>query len=303
MRWVFCAFDVCFKNKYSAAFFGNGKALPLHRGGGIDQPEMDAAVRKISKGDWVHIFPEGRVTQKGGVMGPMRAGVGRMVLESSPRPWIVPIFHLGMQEVRPLNKGPQVGKTVQVIIGDPFSVDDIIEHHAKLGSPRYALVLLCAPSVYADVRGVRVRRDLCSMTVYKAIARRCGVELEKLHVELVARLRENEAAARGGDDVDDEEGDDDDSGASGASAAATDAASSSSSSGSSTNGSASKPAAGDSASKAPAAAIQSAGGSNGAGGAGGNGSSSTPGSAPGSTPGSSSPTSSSSAGTPSKSAS
>ena len=143
MRWVFCAADVCFKNAMSSAFFGNGKALPLRRGGGIEQPELMAAVHRLDKGDWVHIFPEGRVFQRQrGEMGPMRAGVGKMVAEAQQAPLILPIYHLGMEKIRPIGRPPQIGHHADIIVGDPIRVDDLMRKHRELGSEPYALCCL-----------------------------------------------------------------------------------------------------------------------------------------------------------------
>jgi len=161
MRWVFCAADVCFATRASSLFFENGKAMPLRRGGGLDQPELMHAVDKLNRGDWVHIFPEGRVFQKQeGVMGPSRPGVGKLIAEAERLPAIVPFYHIGMENVRPIGRGPQRGHKVWVIVGDPIHVDDIVEQHRALGSPPYVhsllpLCLVCGccllPSCYRAV--------------------------------------------------------------------------------------------------------------------------------------------------------
>lgn len=153
MRWVFCAADVCFKTAASSAFFSNGKALPLRRGGGIEQPELLAAVRKLDKGDWVHIFPEGRVFQnQRGEMGPVRAGVGKMIAEAAVPPVILPIYHLGMEKIRPIGRPPQVGHHADIIIGDPIHVDDLLRKHRELGTEPYVVgcfvVFFSSPVMY-----------------------------------------------------------------------------------------------------------------------------------------------------------
>ena len=48
-------------------FFLNGKALPVDRGSGAHQPVIGAAARRLAAGDWLHVFPEGRVQPAGDV--------------------------------------------------------------------------------------------------------------------------------------------------------------------------------------------------------------------------------------------
>jgi monolysocardiolipin acyltransferase len=48
-------------------FFLNGKALPVERGGGAAQPVIGVAARRLAAGDWLHVFPEGRVQPAGDV--------------------------------------------------------------------------------------------------------------------------------------------------------------------------------------------------------------------------------------------
>ena len=62
-------------------FFVNGKTLPVVRGIGVHQPVMSATARRLGYGDWVHIFPEGRVIPQGTV-GPFRQGIGKMLCDA-----------------------------------------------------------------------------------------------------------------------------------------------------------------------------------------------------------------------------
>ncbi|KIZ07883.1 Tafazzin [Monoraphidium neglectum] len=67
MRWTMCAREVCFKSELLRQFFLNGKALPVERGSGADQPVIGASARRLGAGDWIHVFPEGRVQPAGDV--------------------------------------------------------------------------------------------------------------------------------------------------------------------------------------------------------------------------------------------
>ncbi len=62
-------------------FFLNGKVLPVERGAGVNQGSISVAARALGSGDWLHIFPEGRVVPSGQV-GPFRQGIGKLICEA-----------------------------------------------------------------------------------------------------------------------------------------------------------------------------------------------------------------------------
>ena len=62
-------------------FFLNGKTLPIDRGLGLQQPAMQTAAGLLAGGDWVHLFPEGRVGYSGR-MQPCKWGVGKLVCDA-----------------------------------------------------------------------------------------------------------------------------------------------------------------------------------------------------------------------------
>jgi monolysocardiolipin acyltransferase len=62
-------------------FFLNGKTLPVARGAGVNQASISVAARALGGGDWLHIFPEGRVVPDGSV-GPFRQGIGKLICEA-----------------------------------------------------------------------------------------------------------------------------------------------------------------------------------------------------------------------------
>lgn len=65
MRWGICTEEICFSSPGLASFFAMGKALPVQRGGSIHQKGIATLQDKLNRGDWVHVFPEGRVWQVG----------------------------------------------------------------------------------------------------------------------------------------------------------------------------------------------------------------------------------------------
>ena len=62
-------------------FFLNGKTLPIERGEGLQQPIMATAARRVAMGDWLHIFPEGRVNYSGR-LGACKWGVGKLICDT-----------------------------------------------------------------------------------------------------------------------------------------------------------------------------------------------------------------------------
>lgn len=101
IRWSMAAHDICFTNKIHSLFFMLGKCIPVVRGEGVYQPAVDLCIQKIKDGDWVHVFPEGRVNMDKEHMR-LKWGVGRILFESYPiAPIIVPIWHEGMDCLLP----------------------------------------------------------------------------------------------------------------------------------------------------------------------------------------------------------
>ncbi|KAK9815022.1 hypothetical protein WJX73_005063 [Symbiochloris irregularis] len=128
-RWSLCAKEICFQNAVLEQFFRSGKVMPIERGQGLHQQAMRVAGARAAIGDWVHLFPEGKVIY-GGSLGRCKWGVGKVVCDcvnkSGRAPVVLPFFHSGMGHVMP--KGsvvPSVGKHVTVTVGQPLDVSDL----------------------------------------------------------------------------------------------------------------------------------------------------------------------------------
>ncbi|XP_020289699.1 tafazzin homolog [Pseudomyrmex gracilis] len=126
-RWSLAAHDICFTNVWHSYFFMLGKCIPVVRGAGVYQEAMDFCIERLARGEWVHVFPEGKVNMlKENIR--LKWGVGRLILESPVTPIVIPICHLGMDEVLP-NEPPYIfrtGKRVTMNYGDPIDFSGLL---------------------------------------------------------------------------------------------------------------------------------------------------------------------------------
>ncbi|XP_076764607.1 tafazzin, phospholipid-lysophospholipid transacylase isoform X2 [Xylocopa sonorina] len=127
-RWSLAAQDICFTNSWHSYFFMLGKCIPVIRGAGVYQEAMDFSIEKLAAGDWVHVFPEGKVNMfKENIR--LKWGVGRLIMESPVTPVVIPIYHLGMDQILP-NEPPYLlrfCKKVTMNYGEPIDFSETVQ--------------------------------------------------------------------------------------------------------------------------------------------------------------------------------
>lgn len=98
------------------------------RGIGVYQEAINLCIEKCALGQWVHVFPEGKVNMTKEEMR-LKWGVGRIIYESPRIPIILPLWHEGMDTVLP-NVEPyklQWRKKVTVNIGEPLDLNEFVQ--------------------------------------------------------------------------------------------------------------------------------------------------------------------------------
>lgn len=136
MRWSLAAHDICFTNTWHSYFFMLGKCIPVVRGNGVFQAAVDLCIERVNKGDWLHLFPEGKVNMTKETMR-FKWGIGRIIYESEVPPIIVPIWHEGMDQVLP-NEPPYVlrlGKKLTFNFGKPLDLTHLVKELRARNAP------------------------------------------------------------------------------------------------------------------------------------------------------------------------
>ena len=174
MRWGVCAADVCFKEgSFLAKCADAAKVLPVRRGAGVFQEELDVIITKLRQGDWVHYFPEGKIRQDRHVH-PFRRGVGRIIaaIDDTDHLQVLPFYHIGLDNVQPttpestsiLSK-PNLGIHVHVIFGAPVDLSHwlAMRNHPPFDKQPMLLYEIIAHILEEEVRGLRaeLQRRIC----------------------------------------------------------------------------------------------------------------------------------------------
>lgn len=121
--------------------------IPLDRSGAIDQPLLQAFFRLLDRGQWCHIFAEGKVRQNWRFeaneprLGEFKLGVGKLIAHCKVCPIVIPIYHTGMDDVlpevvledrkskkasKPISFIPRKGLTIEMYFGEPIDFSDTV---------------------------------------------------------------------------------------------------------------------------------------------------------------------------------
>ncbi len=125
IRWIAADAINFFGSPLKAWVFTAGKAVPIVRGSGLEQPGLAFLGDRLREGAWVHIFPEGGRTRdpRALMTRPFKSGIGRLMTKA--RPIALPFYHYGMHEILPVGaKLPRRGKTVRVLFGDAIDCNE-----------------------------------------------------------------------------------------------------------------------------------------------------------------------------------
>ncbi|KAI6189209.1 Tafazzin [Aphelenchoides besseyi] len=118
-RYILAAHNICFTNPLYTTMFSLGRCIPCVRGEGIFQRGVNECIDVLSRNEWVHVFPEGKVTPE-----PIRIkwGVSRMITEAARPPVLLPIWLDGMADVLSSTKPYYLtyGNHVRIIVGKPY---------------------------------------------------------------------------------------------------------------------------------------------------------------------------------------
>ncbi|KAF5393658.1 hypothetical protein D9757_000297 [Collybiopsis confluens] len=150
-RWTLGASDIMFTNPVFATFFRYGQVLETFRGKGIYQPAVGTAIEKLNRGDWIHLFGEGKVNQPnayhmdehGAARLPrFKWGVGRILSATAEPPIIIPMWITGFDKLMPEGRVfpfkyfPRIGARLSITFGDPLPSDKIRSIQDRILSQR-----------------------------------------------------------------------------------------------------------------------------------------------------------------------
>jgi monolysocardiolipin acyltransferase len=148
-RWTMCSQEYSYlKGRLIAALFYGSKTLPIRRGVGVNHPMLMEFFKKVQEGDWVHIFPEGKIVQSGhlggregpdaATIGLLKWGVGKLIARAEVTPVVLPIYHVGMERVMPQTREhklisiiPRTGNHIHARVGEPIYLGDLLLEYKK----------------------------------------------------------------------------------------------------------------------------------------------------------------------------
>ena len=138
VRWTICTREICASSPLVHMFFTAGKTVPIDRGGGLNQRVLETMAERLARGDWLHVFPEGRVNREPWALARLKWGLGKMLCDvdrlGGEAPVVIPFWHSGMERVKRYGTwGFFPFNHVHVTVGDRIDFTDLT---AKCGRCR-----------------------------------------------------------------------------------------------------------------------------------------------------------------------
>lgn len=127
-KWTLGAREVCFSQPSHSLFFRLGRVLPIVRGEGVYQSTMNEVLKELDKGDWLHIYPEGKINLEKEFIR-LKWGVARLIADAQVTPIVLPYWHYGMEHILPNTPPykPRINKKVTIVVGKPMYFDDMVQ--------------------------------------------------------------------------------------------------------------------------------------------------------------------------------
>jgi monolysocardiolipin acyltransferase len=136
-RHVLGAEELMFFNRPAALFFDSGRVIPIIRGLGLEQWGVRRALEVLDDNGWLQIYSEGRVNQSGTLRTPLRWGIGKLVESARTTPLVLPIYHVGFDDVLPLRRPMRFhfGRRLAVMIGEPLDFSELVNDNRNAQKP------------------------------------------------------------------------------------------------------------------------------------------------------------------------
>lgn len=165
MRWTLGAQELMFKNRVDSWFFSTGQVIPIVRGQGLNQPGVAKALQVLDAGEWVHVFPEGKINKSPDML-KLRWGCGKLVQAACIPPMVIPIFHDGLELIMPGSWLPHpFFKKLIILVGQPLHFDALLDAHRKAGTSEL--------DVRIDITK-RVETEICALQQKVTEWKQCG---------------------------------------------------------------------------------------------------------------------------------
>jgi len=144
LRWTMAAREIIFTRPAYDRFFSLGRCVPVDRGRGVYQEGMQRCLDVLNQGGWVHVFPEGKINlTKESIR--LKWGVGRLIADCRYVPKVLPLYHLGLDDVMPNKRPhiPRIGQRATIVVGEPIELEGTINNlKSKSASPTEQRLIL-----------------------------------------------------------------------------------------------------------------------------------------------------------------